>query len=272
MKLWIHIVTVGTSIAQNAITKRIIPEISDIKNLENRLSDPQFMDNVISACLAFVKENPQAASAELNTSLKLLKDGKERGRQQQVYLLHSDTKTCDVCARVLERYLKGLSEQNYKISAKLLKIENLGNEESFEEGLANLFEQILRLAKEHREMGDEVFMHATGGFKPETAIAVLASNIVGIPVFYVHEHFRKIVRIPAMPVSPRRKKRFQDLMNELCRREKVPWEQLPHLRIPREIAEDAIRMGWAEDKEAICISPMGKLLWGKLQKILSPSR
>ncbi len=50
-----------------------------------------------------------------------------------------------------------------------------------------------------------MFVHATGG-RPETAIAILAANSpgMGAPVFYVHERFRKVIRIPAVTVRFRR--------------------------------------------------------------------
>ncbi|MEM2480888.1 MAG: putative CRISPR-associated protein [Candidatus Hadarchaeales archaeon] len=241
--LFAHIVTVGTSLLLNA--KKKYPEPSDEQLLE------------------FVKSDPKAASAELNTILPQLEAMKDK--QHRVYLLHSDTEEGRRCASILKSFLEGLG---LRLSAEVREVPKLGEEKEFKKGLANLLEGVVEIIRGHYPE-DRVFIYATGGFKPETAIAFLAGNLPGLgaPVFYIHEKFREVVRLPALPLSFRRKQKFFSLMEHFCRNIKVPELQLRE-RFRPEVVSEAERLGWIEKVgEDYEITPMGLLLWQKFESL-----
>ena len=273
MKGWAHIILVGASIIANAYRDKVVEW--SISELEGLLAKGEVnKSQLISKLLGFVSVNPERASAELNTCMNLILQGYQRGRQQWVYLLLSDTDVGRVCAEVLRRFLERFSHRdlNGELSVeKLVEIKYLGNPERFGDGLANLYGTIIDHVRYHKQLGDVVFIHATGGFKPEAAIAILAANSpgTGAPVFYIHEHFNKTIRIPAIPIKFRPWKSFTELMNYLLI-VKSSSRTVLEKKFGGDAVDHAIRLGWIDEKDG-WVSPtlMGGLLWRYLQKSLT---
>jgi CRISPR/Cas system-associated protein Csm6 len=63
--------------------------------------------------------------------------------------------------------------------------------------LANLVREIAKIIPKHKN----VRICATGGFKPEAAIASILGFVARKPVYYIHESFREEVHLPALPLS-----------------------------------------------------------------------
>ena len=225
--------------------------------------------------LRFVSSDPRGASAELNTCMDLMVDGYRRGLQQWAYLLHSDSRVGELCAEVLKEFLENFSRERLDGRLSILKprkIAYLGGPDRFGDGLAGLFEAITSIISYHKAQGDRAFVHATGGYKPEAAIAVLAANspMCGAPVFYIHEHFNKVVRIPAMPLSFKPWRRFSDMMDYLLDLGEVNRRGLEE-RFGKEAVEEAIRLGWIQGVDGyVILSEMGRLLWRRLRKLKPP--
>ncbi len=265
---WTHIILVGASIVQNAQRRGIIcltiPELEEA--LKNNLED---RDHLINKLRRFVSSDPRGMSAEINTCLQLLLDGYERRKQQWVYLLSSDTEVGRLCAEVLKGYLTSLSREQLEGRMGVydpIEIEGLGDPEGFSDGLANLYAAIINHIRYHKRLGNIVFIHATGGFKPETAIALPAANSPrgGAPVFYIHEHFQKVIRIPAIPVRFRGWKKFEGLMSALASIGETRKQPLIE-SFGEETVEEAIRLGWVDEEGGhLRLTEMGKLLWRKL--------
>jgi putative CRISPR-associated protein (TIGR02619 family) len=248
MRRLVHLVTVGVSLLLNARKELGKGELSE----EELLS---FVQN---------QKDSRRASAELNTLISVIEQ--KKGEQHIVYLLHSDTKEGRLCASVLERYLSGLG---LRLHAEVVEIKDLGNPQAFTKGLANLLERMVGLIRGHYSTNDRVFIHASGGFKPETAMALMAANLPGsgAPVFYVHESFKEVVRLPAVPVWPRRRVRFIHLMDHMCRRREAPASQLEE-RFRRETVEEAEKLGWIErEGDRFRVTPMGLLLWERFERL-----
>ena len=92
----------------------------------------------------------------------------------------------------------------------------------------------------------------------------------GAPVFYVHEHFNRVVRIPAMPLSFRPWKRFSDMMNYLLDLGEVNRRGLEE-RFGKEAVDEAIRLGWIQGVDGyVILSEMGRLLWRRLRRLKPP--
>lgn len=266
---WVHIVLVGASIVANARRSGLIDY--DIPELEKRLRVEDMRDKLIKILLDYVGDDYRRASAELNTCMDLIIQGYENGRQQWCYLLSSDTEVGKLCGDALARFLKKFSSEKLNGMLAVLDpapIPFLGDPEKFNDGLANLFEKIIEIISYHKKIGDNVFVHATGGFKPETAIAILAANMpmTGAPTFYVHEHFNQLVRIPAIPITFRRWKKFSDMMNSLMSIDRANKQQYVKIFSKRTV-EEAIRLGWIEEGMDGSIKPtaFGKLLWKKIR-------
>ncbi len=265
-----HVVLVGASIVTNAQRAGLLREsLTELE--ENLLCGGADLEELAGVLLDFVAGNPKDASAELNTFLDLLSEEYGKGRQQWVYLLFSDTKIGELCSTVLKGYLVRLSAEKYggRISVEALKVNGLGHPEGFTNGLATLFKTITSIIRQHKREGDSVFVHATGGFKPETAIAILAANSpgTGAPVFYVHEHFRRVIRIPAMPIRFRKWEQLTDLIGQLVVVGSAAREALEK-KYGKKTVDHAIRLGWAEEKEGeVRPTETGKVLWKQTEGV-----
>jgi len=151
-------------------------------------------------------------------------------------------------------------------------IPSLGDPNRFNDGLANLFERIVEIISYHKGQGDSVFVHATGGFKPEAAIAVLAANMpaTGAPVFYMHEHFNQLIRIPAMSITFRRWRMFPELLDHLMEVERMSREACIKT-YGRRIVNEGIRLGWIEEEDGFLkLTAFGKLLWRRMMSRAGP--
>lgn len=266
---WAHILLVGASIVTNAIREEIIT--ANLRDLEEELGkDPILLDNLVEKLSIFVEQDCKKASAELNTCIDLLIEGYRNDKQQWCYLLSSETNIGRLCSEVLSRYLRKFSSSRLDGRLAVLDpifVPHLGKPERFNDGLANLFEKIVEIISYHKRVGDVAFVHATGGYKPETAIAILAANSpgAGAPTFYIHEHLNQLIRIPALPIAFRRWKKFSDMMSTLLKVEKTSKEKYTRM-YGRRVVEEAVRLGWIVEEDGfIRLTSFGKLLWGKMK-------
>ncbi|MEM2217564.1 MAG: putative CRISPR-associated protein, partial [Thermofilaceae archaeon] len=102
---------------------------------------------------------------------------------------------CEFCAKLLKKYL---AEQGIK--AEVHRITGLGR--SFDEGLYNLLDQVSTLVKLHKTEEKRIYLNATGGFKPETAVLYTAACILDADrVYYIHEAMKDVVEVPALSLT-----------------------------------------------------------------------
>ncbi len=265
-----HLVLVGASILTNAQRAGIVE--GSLPDLEAGLKGGRVDEGELTGRLVeFVSGDPKGASAELSTLLDLLEEWYERGLQQWVYLLFSDTRIGRVCAETLRNYLMNVSGERYggRVAVEMVRVEGLGDPERFEDGLARLFSTITEIIRARKGEGDRVFVHATGGFKPETAMAILAANSpgTGAPVFYVHEHFKRVVRIPAMPVRFRKWGKLTELIGSLVDIGPAARDALEG-RYGKDAVRQAVRLGWAEEKEErVYPTETAKVLWRQTEEV-----
>jgi len=231
--LVVHIFLVGTSIIRNFASSERMARLPDelrelVKSWTRVIDDPRAREHLgrgvlFQELVNFAKEKPRQASAELNAYLSLIVDlGFKEFKADKVYLLHSDTYLCSLCARVLKEYLVSEAE------VETIAVYGLGK--IFEEGLANLFEGILRVARQHPHP-DTVLLNATGGFKPESAIATLAAALGNATaVYYIHEAFRKaeIIPLPVLKISEDTKQ-LLDIARKLEGKSTEELKKLPKL-------------------------------------------
>ena len=277
LRRWVHLITVGASIAQNALRMGVGSlgelDVGDLGGLEEALgSGVLSLEELAEELFKVVLESPKAMSAELNTCLDVLREGFELRRVQLIYLFHTDTWIGRLCGGVLYRFFEEVSVRDFDglvACQEPVEVEGLGDSRRFREGLANLLGLIAEYIASFKKMGDRVLIHATGGFKPESAMALLAANLPGLgaPVLYIHEYFREVVRIPAIPLSPRLERVFGGLMDRVLQVDRAYRGQLER-EFGGDLVDEAIKLGWLiEDGEYIKPSRMGVLIWRRLPRL-----
>ena len=109
LRRWVHLITVGASIAQNALRMGVGSlgelDVGDLGGLEEALgSGVLSLEELAEELFKVVLESPKAMSAELNTCLDVLREGFEHRRVQLIYLFHTDTWIGWLCGGVLYRF------------------------------------------------------------------------------------------------------------------------------------------------------------------------
>ena len=184
-----HIITCGTSILSN-FNKLEDRKIDLFKIRSLKTSDFKWLE-IKKHLLEFLKQDSRQNSAEINSLSYFL----ENNMVKKLYLICTDTKEGKLCANVLQDYfqeVEGITDINFK-EAKGFGTEN------FEKGLLEIRDTVLRLIKNHREKYD-IYLNATGGFKPESAVLILLGSLYQVPIYYIYETSRKLVFIPPFPI------------------------------------------------------------------------
>jgi putative CRISPR-associated protein (TIGR02619 family) len=158
----------------------------------NPRKDPLPDANDVESWLATA--DPVTASAETNTLRGIALDASD-----QVLLLHSDTPEGRFCSdRLVTFYRAGRCR-----AADSRPIEALGyHHGSFaQRGLRSLVSEALAALQRARRDGLEPVLCATGGFKAEIAFLNLLGALLSVEVYYIHEQFREIIRLPRLPLT-----------------------------------------------------------------------
>jgi len=190
----VHIITVGASLALNyereECGKRVsATEIEDRLRKSPETKRVQYSKNLEKYIRKKEEENKLSeSSAELNALKGYLKE------ISLAYLIHTDTNLGRCCARAIKGYL---TEKGIQV-AEPIEIRGLHGPETFQKGLANLVKKIAEILRNHR---GETRICATGGFKPEVALASVVGFIAQAPIYYIHESFREEVHLPAIPLN-----------------------------------------------------------------------
>lgn len=203
----LHILSLGTSIIANL---RNTPGFAEIPApgpqledwLKQRRGDKQLREKAYGTLIA----DPYKLSAELNGMKEFL----EKNEIDQVYLIATDTEAGEFCSGLLSRFFREKGIEVIGGSGPLLgyyKADRalggpLGPEaasDKFADDLHCLFNKLVELLRKHKQkMGKEVYINATGGFKPEMAVLSLAGNLFLVPVYYIHETFKTTVFLPPL--------------------------------------------------------------------------
>ena len=184
--------TVGISLLTNYLRSKGIKE-SDVDSIDK------------SDIFAFIDKDPHAASAETNSLLKILDElGKEGVTTKDLYFIFlvSETKEGEFCAEILSKYFS----DKMKVPSFIVEIEGLRYDEKafVYKGLMKLLEEVVRIVREHKDK--RIIINATGGFKAEIAYLTVIGAILGLEVYYIHEKFKDIVKLPRLPIRIDEKK------------------------------------------------------------------
>ena len=190
---YVHIVTVGVSLASNFEKEKSGKRVPE-EEIETKLAQMTTAEKTqyVKRLLKYAQDKYQTgeiaeASAELNALTRYLKE------MSIAYLLHTDTNLGECCAKALKQYLEN---QGPKV-AEPIQITGLHSPETFQKGLAHLVHETANILENHKN----VRICATGGFKPEIAIASVLGFIAQAPVYYIHETFKRQIQLPALPID-----------------------------------------------------------------------
>ena len=242
----LHIVTVGTSLLRNA-SSRISGEVGEkIKRYANASVNSEDdveagnsvrgSSEVFKELLKYVTSDHSNCCAELRPLYYYMKSLEGSKASHDIVLFSSDTGAGRLSSAVLESYLQSISGSDLGDiwglrgqmirSAERIVVEGLGR--NFTDGGYNLIlntKKVLR-EKQGRERYDEIVSNLTGGFKPESALLMVASGLIGInKSYYIHEFSHELNMIPILPLKVRedvsnviRKALEKEELNEVERR------------------------------------------------------
>lgn len=118
--------------------------------------------------------------------------------RDKIVFLHSDTDEAKQVAEILEKFYK---KEGYDVEVKSIPHLNY-KESSFKvRGLRSFVAELATVIRDEQKNGREVLINATAGFKAEAAYATLVGLLFKVPVYYIHEMFKDIIELPAIPIE-----------------------------------------------------------------------
>ncbi|NJK65080.1 MAG: putative CRISPR-associated protein [Synechococcaceae cyanobacterium SM2_3_1] len=137
--------------------------------------------------------DPCKASAEINTLKRL-----DLNQEDWLELLYSDTPEGKYCSERLSAYF---SPQCRSTGQHVIKALDYRHSTFAQNGLKSLIDVVFTLLKVDRPGSPDPRFAATGGFKAEIAFLNLLGALLHIEVYYIHEQFRELVRLPNLPLT-----------------------------------------------------------------------
>ena len=169
------IVTVGTSLLTN-------------QGWNGRDGDPLPDATAIDTWLA--QADPVAASAETNTLRAI-----EAQDSDHLLFLHSDTPEGRFCSERLQHFYAEVVKCR-DVAGRSLTALGYAHPSFSQKGLKVLVQEAIEAVKQARQQALDPVFCATGGFKAEIAFLNLLGALLEVDVYYIHEKFREIVRLP----------------------------------------------------------------------------
>jgi len=197
----VHVVSCGTSILGAMLKNRAsVDSLGGLKGdsvaeLARYLQDH---GEALASARELALNNP-GWSAELTAMRAYL----EKKEVDVAYLVQTNTPASRLCTDWLQAYLqtKGVKVKRAKFEGYADPGTELGaarRAAAFAADLQVLRAQALRLVVKHRAQGDNVFIGAQGGYKPEAGVMMLVGAETHTTVYYAHEDMRECVEIPVL--------------------------------------------------------------------------
>ncbi|BBG24989.1 hypothetical protein IC006_2323 [Sulfuracidifex tepidarius] len=203
----VHVTAVGTSLLGNSSKDSNVKKVIDELGLENweRMSfnddrQRKIADNfnrIKGVLLEYLRDKGQGGSAELDSLLSAMKRFGHSKEEVYVLMYTTNTWNSELAGEVIKDYLE---EQG--IHGEKTEISSISSEESFYEGINDLFDKVIKRIIKFKEEGDEVFINATPGLKPETTFLSLAGLLAGADsIYYKYQEFNNVVSLPSLPIT-----------------------------------------------------------------------
>ena len=235
-----HIMNVGVSIITNYQKAGKIENrpVSDNQFWNARLDDRSFLNKISE----FVLADPWRNSAELNSFLRII--NKEGFKDNEIYLVGTKTPINEICVRTVERYFK---EQNYllytpkEVSGYFWESEKFSEnfaKEEFVKDISLLIDKLIYLAQKKKKDGYKVIFNPTAGLKAHVIASAIAGFLTNSPVYYIHEEFQDIVKLPDLFYLPKGKEIY--LLEKLS--DKVPRSGREFEKLDKEFSDEIERL------------------------------
>lgn len=202
-----HIISTGVSLISNLQRKKAVIagvdisaiKISDEQRWRELLDNPVFLKEFQALFADNPLENLHDACAELNTFLRAVKG--QNPSDIQAYLFGTKTSVNELVRRTIERILV---ERSYLLCAPYEISGYFGEraqgeknaEAAFQDGIRELLDRLVELAKRKRQEGRVVYFNPTGGLKAHVMTTALAAYLTSSEVYYMNEEFGDIVFLP----------------------------------------------------------------------------
>ena len=180
------IVTVGTSLLTNRDDR-------PWAGWNGRSGDPLPDAAAVETWLA--RTDPVQASAETNTLQAIGVQDSDR-----LLFLHSDTPEGRFCSERLQRFYADVMKCR-DVAGRSLTALGYAHASFSQKGLKVLVQEAIKAVNQAREQALDPVFCATGGFKAEIAFLNLLGALLEVEVYYIHEQFREIVRLPRLPLK-----------------------------------------------------------------------
>lgn len=166
-----------------------------ISNFERDRGTKTYTDGELLSFLA--ARDPAQATAETNSLSKMKKHG-WLSQGDRIVFLHSETEHCARCATLLATHYARSGFETVTRECRDLSY----RESHFKlRGLRSLVGTMVEIIRQERSRGYDISINATGGFKAEIAYATLVGLLFNVPVYYIHDAFKDIIRMPPTPIT-----------------------------------------------------------------------
>jgi putative CRISPR-associated protein (TIGR02619 family) len=203
----VHVSAVGTSLLKNSLEDNEVRKEVEGLGLEDwdRLKFNDDRQNVIKEnfddmkklLLNFIKSKGESSSAELDSLFSAMRKFKHKEEEVYVFLYTTNTSNSILAGETIRDYLKEKG-----IRSELVTVKTISSEETFYEGIEDLFDKVVYKILKFKEEGNEVYINATPGLKPETTFISLAGLLAGADViYYKYQEFNEVVLLPSLPIT-----------------------------------------------------------------------
>ena len=203
----VHISAVGTSLLRSSLEDdkvRNLVEPLGLKDWDRLKFDDDRQEKIRhnfeslkSVLLDYLKAKGPRASAELDSLFSAMEKFGHKREEVHVLLYSTNTPNAQLAGEVIREYLKSQG-----MRAELATVRNISSEESFYEGVVDLFDKVVYKILDFKEEGDEVFINATPGLKPETTFLAIAGLLAGADaIYYKYQEFNDVVVLPSPPIT-----------------------------------------------------------------------
>jgi putative CRISPR-associated protein (TIGR02619 family) len=176
-----------------------------------------------------------------------------------VKLVHSQTPDGLFCAQCLNSFAAGKGISSHTVQVNEL---TYSDSATFNRGLGRMVRVLAEEIRSGRQAG-EVSIAATGGFKAEIAVANLVGALLGVPVYYIYEQFKQLIRIEPVPIvlAPGWLKEGpgRALLEKISEKSCLPSAEVSSLVKADGRLEMLVEMEEVEGREYVCANVLGEL-------------
>jgi putative CRISPR-associated protein (TIGR02619 family) len=175
----VHVSAVGTSLLKNSLENNEVRKEVEGLSLKDwdRLKFNDDRQNVIKEnfddmkklLLNFMRSKGESSSAELDSLFSAMRKFKHKEEEVYVFLYTTNTSNSILAGETIRDYLKEKG-----IRSELVAVKTISSEETFYEGIEDLFDKVVYKILKFKEEGNEVYINATPGLKPEITFISLA--------------------------------------------------------------------------------------------------